>query len=585
MPAESRAEKQQSLRYHWRAMRALTSIDVTSLVQLRRQFGRDDAAKKNAKLRECSQCRLSSACQVRHYHDALLFMAAYPDNRSVATLVDAELARIEQTAQELHKRESSAAALEGAGLAGELIDCEFSIEIIQWLAERFPHDVSLAWKDGAIGNGLDDVLSLALLPMERDGGFTGGADVKDWVELIANAGSNSRTELAWILAALRQLALDSELLDLLVEKLDLCVRWRLRASGPTGTNIRFPKRPVFWQRRALRRTFDITRLLGRPVPDPARLSGTGARKLIDVARSVLAIRGREADPVTYANPREVTLFTLDRGIDIAIFGMQPNRRLPMDSYFGYVAARNRVPVAYGGGWVFDRRAEIGMHLFDTFRGGESAYLFAQILRTYRQWFNVSYFRVDPYQFGADNPDAIRSGAFWFYYRFGFRPRVDALRSLAEHEYALIQRNHAHRTSRAVLRRFTHSPLVLDLNGDDQAKAMLDPAQLGLAVTTHITSRFGTDRVAAQRWARRHVTRLLETSNRSKWSDDERSAFDQYCPLVAMLEGVNEWSKTDRNALATVMKSKGGTRERDHVLRFQRHTRLLAALQELQSESP
>ena len=55
----------------------------------------------------------------------------------------------------------------------------------------------------------------------------------------------------------------------------------------------------------------------------------------------------ETDPITYANPREVTLVRLERGIDIALFGSVPERRLPIESFFGFVIAKNRVPIGYG----------------------------------------------------------------------------------------------------------------------------------------------------------------------------------------------------------------------------------------------
>ncbi|NJM51440.1 MAG: hypothetical protein HC843_11690, partial [Sphingomonadales bacterium] len=61
-----------------------------------------------------------------------------------------------------------------------------------------------------------------------------------------------------------------------------------------------------------------------------------------------------------------------------------------------------IPVAYGGGWVFGDRCEIGINVFDDFRGGESALLFGQILRVYRHHYRVRRFLVDPFQFGAGN---------------------------------------------------------------------------------------------------------------------------------------------------------------------------------------
>ena len=62
-----------------------------------------------------------------------------------------------------------------------------------------------------------------------------------------------------------------------------------------------------------------------------------------------------------------------------------------------------------------------MNIFEPYRGGESGFMMCQVLRVYRQRFGVRFFEVDATQFGLDNPDGIASGAFWFYYRHGFRP--------------------------------------------------------------------------------------------------------------------------------------------------------------------
>jgi len=47
--------------------------------------------------------------------------------------------------------------------------------------------------------------------------------------------------------------------------------------------------------------------------------------------------------VTYTDEGSVTLFRLDRGIDVALFGMRPPWRLALETYFGYLAFKNGVP--------------------------------------------------------------------------------------------------------------------------------------------------------------------------------------------------------------------------------------------------
>ncbi|MFO1316643.1 MAG: hypothetical protein U1F58_13655 [Burkholderiales bacterium] len=54
----------------------------------------------------------------------------------------------------------------------------------------------------------------------------------------------------------------------------------------------------------------------------------------------------------------------------------------------------------------------------------------RILRAFHTLYGSGRFVVNPYQFGAGNAEAIASGAFWFYYRLGFRPAHALTRALA-----------------------------------------------------------------------------------------------------------------------------------------------------------
>jgi hypothetical protein len=306
-----------------------------------------------------------------------------------------------------------------------------------------------------------------------------------------------------------------------------------------------------------------------------------AGHLIDVGRTALAVRRRETEAVVHANPREVALVPLERGVDVALFGSLSERRLPVESFFGYVIARNRVPVGYGGAWVLFDQAEIGVNIFDEFRGGESAYLFGQLLRVYHHHYGVKTFRIPPYQFGAGNAEGIRTGAYWFYHRLGFRSADPALRKLADDEWERKRATPGHRTSAADLRRMTKAPLLLSVEGKrDPGRDLLVLSRLGLAVTRALARRFGGDRDGAERWARQRVARVLEPGPKRSWTPDERAWFDRLSVLVALIPDLESWPASDRRKLAALMREKGGTRERDYVLAARRHPKLRRALLQL-----
>ncbi|MHC4910050.1 MAG: hypothetical protein ACYTF9_10050 [Planctomycetota bacterium] len=562
-------------------MRPLSIARVRALRRLRNRFGSEAAVQKDEMLIACSACALTVPRTVLAYHDTLLFIAAHPQSGAQSTRVEAELARIDAAGPRLFRTRDGAYELDMSGLAGGPVEAGFSIPLIEWMLERFPGQVELAWQQGAIGPEFDTLISLAMLASQRDGRLNTRFDMERWLQFVVGSDASPQDSLRWVIERIRDVVPDEELRALVAECVDLRVRWHLQPGDPTRTRARFPDRPLFVQRGASKRRFDTARVIERPLPSPTRLTRARGTGLIDVARAVLAVREREADPVTHASEGAVRLFSLDRGIDVALFGLQPAQRLPLESYVGYVAARNRVPIAYGGAWMLGRRAEIGVHLFESFRGGESGYLFAQLMRTYRQHYGVTRFHVDPYQLGDDNNDAIRSGAFWFYYRLGYRHVDDELRRTAAEEWKDVRADRSHRTPPALLRRFAKSPVALDLQPGHAGEYHADSTRLGVAVTQAVRNRFGSDRSAAERWCMRRVTRLLHV-DRSRWTPGERLGFERLCPLVAMLPGLDDWPERDRKALAALMRAKGATSERDFARRLGRHRRLQSAFADLEA---
>jgi hypothetical protein len=120
-------------------------------------------------------------------------------------------------------------------------------------------------------------------------------------------------------------------------------------------------------------------------------------------------------------------------------------------------------------------------------------MMCQVLRTYRQLFGVSFFEVDASQFGRDNPEGIASGAFWFYYRHGFRPLERALAGLAARERQLNARRPGRRSSERTLVRLAGSNIALGFGGKPPPHVYT----VGARVTRLIARRHGGDRVAAE----------------------------------------------------------------------------------------
>lgn len=564
-------------------MRASTSRRSRILIDLRacsRTFDGSQRTRKTSLLRQAAlqDPTPGDPHELVAYHDTLLFIAAFPDDRRIHALAEASLERLAnrlRRADALDRR--SLRRLTGSGIAGTFIEYEFTLDSLRWLAQRFPRDIEFIWRNDGLGENFEELLASLAFGVEYDGLLEPRYSTREWLRLAAG----DEGEIAWVVRRFDRLLAarckDASLLDRIFDSQHLNVRWRLRDPLASRTLCRFPSRSCFVhapRRRAVPppRPADV---IAAPLPRTRHASGREARRLIDIARAALAVRSRETDPVAYATTHDVVLHRLERGVDVLLLGMQPHRRLPIEGFIGYVAAKNRIPVAYGGAWIAFDTCAVGINLFDTFRGGESAHIFAQILRVYRGMFGVRTFRVDPYQFGEDNPEAIRSGAFWFYYRAGFRPTDPALRSIAARESDRIARDRSHRTRPAVLRRLAAGRLQMNVveTGDPE----LDLGAASLAVTRWIGRRFAGNRNRAAASAIRTVESALGARRRGHWPEAEQASFESLALLVGLIPDLRRWPAKDRAALLRLMRARGGPSEMAYLRALRANARLRAAV--------
>ncbi len=179
------------------------------------------------------------------------------------------------------------------------------------------------------------------------------------------------------------------------------------------------------------------------------------------------MRYRELHGFTYGDPAHVLHADLGRGIEVFVNGVPPEHRLPLRAYHSGMYFKNGVPIGYIETLSFFERIEVGFNLYYTFREGETAWLYARLLRVFRQMLGVSSFAVDPYQLGYHNAEAIESGAFWFYRKLGFRPADPRVAKILEAEEVKLRADPAYRTPARTLERLAAGWMIYDLPGTRQ----------------------------------------------------------------------------------------------------------------------
>jgi hypothetical protein len=394
------------------------------------------------------------------YHDTLLFLCAYPANNTLRRLAENELSRIA-----LHLKKNyhtiKKSLPENSGLPFTKTITSFSPDFLGWSLQQ--KDFTLHFDSFYNPKlTLNEVLNITL-PSLLKAETTAGLAPEDLLEVL---GLKPRQYLEFVHGQLEALKTHPQAKDLLSDGLNLFVQVVPKGKQFSRSYNRIRHQPVYYHQDMLKR-FEHIQLINEPLPhEPVPhediMGKNRKEQLVKVIKYAMSLTEREIDPATYLQEDSMRFIILERGLTMAIYGMYPERQLPLETYMGFTIFKNGLPVSYGGMWVFGNRAKVGFNVFEPYRGGESGYLLCQLMRVYKQLFNISYFEVEPFQFGADNDDAIASGAFWFYYRFGFRPVDAEIFEQAELEQQKIKSRKNYRSSAKTLVGFTGCNIALNL---------------------------------------------------------------------------------------------------------------------------
>jgi len=237
-----------------------------------------------------------------------------------------------------------------------------------------------------------------------------------------------------------------------------------------------------------------------------------------------------------------------------------------------------MPIGYGGFTTLFAQVNTGINVFPEFRGSEAAYAFEQALRVMHALTGNARFVVNPYQFGAGNDEALQSGAYWFYYRLGFRSAQAPVRALAEKEFARLRADRRYRVPIATLRKLAACDIHLDLTDDAGEKFFDEPRleALGAGITAAIAREGAASRAEALASMEKRLAGLLGI-RLADLSAVERRGFAQFAPILTQVADLAAWPKADREALRRIVRARWAPRERDFISLMCAHDRLRIAL--------
>ena len=434
-------------------MKAVAASCLLELETSKLDYGTGAAARIEKLLASMRDVQFGSVESLIRFHDVLLFLRAFPQSRKVVQLADNLLAG---SVRQVERLQTSGADMElfdneqFSGIAGTVISDNFTYDVARWLAQRYPQRLSVEWDFDGQGRQMAVTLP-RFIPLLADDSLV-EADTP-LLDYMANAAGGAEKILAWLLQRVANAPLAGLERTSLYDSFGINVLWKLGNSAASRTRARRSVSPMFYHRQPLlrRNQISLAAELGSPPLPVRKLSQREGEEILDLTRAALTVRYRELYGTTRGYPKLVFEAEVGRGVQIFLWGLPPERRLPLRAYHAGITLKNGIPINYIEGISLFDWMEVGFNTFYAFRDGETAWIYSKVLHFLHQLTSVTCISVYPYQLGHENEEAIKSGAFWFYRKLGFRPGRPELLAITRKEESRMTRDSAHRTSARTLR--------------------------------------------------------------------------------------------------------------------------------------
>lgn len=550
-----------------------------------------DAAAKLAHVRHLTRARFGRAADVLAWHEALLFLRAYPDDEDV--LAASEFALRSFGARSDLRR--FRAQLENTGIVGTPISYRFYPPTALRLARAYGPLLRVDWDEFENEEALSRNLWM-MLPWCESGALDDeSTSVREHVD---RSKGPRESDAEFLVKRIDALPMHVFARERFAEDLDLPLRLlpdvRDPSRTPSRTLARFDTGPIALQRGPMRHGRpDLSVDVLRPPVSIRAVNARDARRLVELTRDAMVTRSRDLEAFMHADERDVRLVDCGEGLCFAVMGVKPERRLLLESVYGFLTLKNGVPIGYVLASALMNSAEVAYNVFDAYRGAEAAYVYGRALATIHALFDVDTFTVYPYQLGHENEEGLRSGAWWFYRKLGFEPRDAGARRAMARELARVKRDPAHRSSRATLKVLAAHNVFFDRRAPSaratgagrattRAAKPIEPRRdvigefpldrVAAGASRYLAQRFGAERERGVEVCAHEVARALGVKDVRRWSASERLWLERLAPVLACLD-VARWTVSERRTLVPVIRAKGGQRESDYVRLFDRHRRL------------
>ena len=453
---------------------------IDELYSIRNKFGKAEIERKIYLLQNINSEFIKGKNALQLFYDTILFLIAYPENKMLYSLANQSLQKLEQSVSSAEKLQYS---LYNSGVTKSSVCAAYSFEIVKWLRQKHPLDIRLVSFEAA-DEQIRSILTVVMQKVETEKMQETKAAWKAWIENSLREGEDL---LDGFINIFENSTLRPEVKDELWNTIGINTEIDFSSHCSLSGKL---VQPYFHR--------SIIRKLSKQVefkPKKVKLTTAEAEQIIDSSRMILIRQLREIDPISFTYPDGVVYYHLQRGYSFALVNMIPQRQVPNDCYLGYTVFKNGLPVAYAGSWIMFDSSRIGLNVYPYYRGGESQYIFQLVLQVHAKVFGLKRFTVDAYQIGKENYDGIQSGAFWVYYKAGFRPIEKIQKELAAAEEIKIKTTTGYRSPITVLKKLADSRMELILNKNALSFDAVDLSDIYAAV---LKKQYKNNRMLAEK---------------------------------------------------------------------------------------
>jgi hypothetical protein len=594
------------------------------LVQLeaaRNRFGPGQAVLIAKLLSRLSKLQLASPRQLIRFHEALLFLRAFPHAASLVPRVEHLLNTFHLRIVKIRAANADMSLFDDfdtSGVAGTTMQDTLSFDASHWLAHRIPRNVEIAWsdywEDYQAERSRTNTWPRFIPLLEEDADVEANIPWLHWLDTARGRGN----PLLWLLSQFEKLPLPPRQRAELYDSLRLPLRWKLENLKLSRTrNWRRPRHFYIHNSPLLqRRDVSLSHELSRPAPKLEKLSAAAGESVMHAIREVMAVRYRELYGTTLGDPHSVVRAELGRGVVMYFWGLPPACRLPLRAYIAGYTLKNGVPINYIEAIGLCEWIEVGFNTFYTYRQGETAWIYAQALRCITVLTHATCISIYPYQIGQNNDEAIDSGAFWFYRKLGFRSGRPDLQKLCEKEEKKVAANPEYRTPPRILKRLAEAHMFYELRysvgratkaytaveerpfqgrvasrskgtgfslGVDGSGPWdtFSTRNLGLRITHRMAKQFNSEHQQLRNSSAVSVTKALGI-NPVRWTSTQHKSLEDWSLILAQIPNLARWTSSEKHQLIKIIRAKTAPNELTYLHQSQRHPRLRAELLRLGS---